>query len=345
MLPSDDEPMHAVSTADRLNINYDSDDSSMQVDSDSPQNNISVHEHDGDGDADADIDAEGESIHVSSHSSPGAGLGPSVSSTAGPSSYAQRDSVRTSLARAPCIVINSWSWSQDEDDSVCHFKKKFFHYLILAHRVTMTMPTREMKTKTTVPTPTKSIARRSRRKRNSLLPFPNPVVSLLVHPTPTPTLTRAAPVAVPSRNSPSDSDSEYGSRSKKKKRSHLPGDEIRVSSRGGKIPNYFDDVADFEKFDSDEAGPNYYVDPNTQYKEEDEIEAVLTHQRDEDRLDDPEDQWFDNIVRRHLMDDVRDGILMTVWCSASTSSGRISPTYTTQMRPTNSSNASKASNA
>jgi chromodomain-helicase-DNA-binding protein 1 len=104
-------------------------------------------------------------------------------------------------------------------------------------------------------------------------------------------------LAAPSRHSPSDSDSDYGSRSKKKKRSRLSGDEIRVSSRGVKVPNYVDDVADFEKFDSDEAGPNYYVDPNAQYKEEDEIEAVLTHQRDEERLEDPVNVWFDNIVR------------------------------------------------
>jgi chromodomain-helicase-DNA-binding protein 1 len=103
--------------------------------------------------------------------------------------------------------------------------------------------------------------------------------------------------AAPSRHSPSDSDSDYGSRSKKKKRSRLSGDEIRVSSRGVKVPNYVDDVADFEKFDSDEASPNYYVDPNIQYKEEDEIETVLTHQRDEERQEDPADVWFDNIVR------------------------------------------------
>jgi hypothetical protein len=80
--------MQAVSTADRLNINYDSDDSSMEVDSDSPQNNMSAH--DADADADADVDAEGESIHVSS---PGDGDA-HASSVAGPSSFAQRDSVR-----------------------------------------------------------------------------------------------------------------------------------------------------------------------------------------------------------------------------------------------------------
>jgi hypothetical protein len=111
----------------------------------------------------------------------------------------------------------------------------------------------------------------------------------------------------------------------------MSGDEIRISSRGGKVPNYIDDVADFEKFDSDEASASYYVDPNTQYKEEDEIEAVLTHQRDEERQEDPADLWFDNIVCRPC-DLINDGRLTIVWCSASTSSGRISPTCTIRTR-------------
>lgn len=93
----------------------------------------------------------------------------------------------------------------------------------------------------------------------------------------------------------SDSDSDYGSHSKKKK-AYVSGDEIRVSSRGVKVPNYVDDVVDFEKFDSDDAVPGYYIDPNAQYKEEDEIEAVLSHQRDEEKMDEPEDDWYHNIV-------------------------------------------------
>ncbi|EGO25230.1 hypothetical protein SERLADRAFT_361029 [Serpula lacrymans var. lacrymans S7.9] len=43
----------------------------------------------------------------------------------------------------------------------------------------------------------------------------------------------------------------------------------------------------------------YYVDPNAQFKEEDEIEAVLSHCRDEGREDDSEDLWSDNI-RFHI---------------------------------------------
>ncbi|KAF8740791.1 hypothetical protein AX14_007167 [Amanita brunnescens Koide BX004] len=99
----------------------------------------------------------------------------------------------------------------------------------------------------------------------------------------------------------SDSDSEYGSRShKKKKRARVSGEEVRVSSRGVKVPNYFDDVQDFEKFEDDEEPSNgYYADPNTQYQEEDEIEAVLGHTRDEGREKDPDDLWLEN-VRFHI---------------------------------------------
>jgi len=104
------------------------------------------------------------------------------------------------------------------------------------------------------------------------------------------------PPAIPTHASDSDSDSEYGSRSKKKKKSRgVSGEEIRISSRGGKVPNYVDDVQDSFQFeDDDETETGYYVDPNV--KEEDEIEVVLSHSRDEGREDDPEDLWFDNVV-------------------------------------------------
>ena len=60
------------------------------------------------------------------------------------------------------------------------------------------------------------------------------------------------------------------------------------------MPNYADDVEDFEQFD--EPYPGYYIDPNAQEKENDEIEAVLGHSRDEGREDDPEDLWYENLV-------------------------------------------------
>ncbi|KAJ6587088.1 SNF2 family N-terminal domain-containing protein [Mycena vulgaris] len=105
-----------------------------------------------------------------------------------------------------------------------------------------------------------------------------------------------APVRPPND---SDSDSEYGSRPKKKKKNRSAADEVRVSSRGVKVPNYIDDVQDFEKFEEEDPDAGDYAGPAIQYLEEDEIEAVLDHTRDEGREADPEDLWFDNI-RFHI---------------------------------------------
>ena len=101
------------------------------------------------------------------------------------------------------------------------------------------------------------------------------------------------------RHSPSDSDSDYGARSKKKKKPRIPSDEIRVSSRGTKVPNYIDDVQDFEQFDDEEVDAGVYGEPQVM-KEEDEIENVLGHCRDEGHENDLEDDWYTNIVR-HLL--------------------------------------------
>ena len=101
-------------------------------------------------------------------------------------------------------------------------------------------------------------------------------------------------VSVASRPASSDSDSEYGARSKKKKKPRVSGDELRSSTRGARVLNYADDVEDFEQFD--EPHPGYYIDPNAQEKENDEIEAVLGHARDEGHEDDHEDLWYENIV-------------------------------------------------
>ncbi|KAI0029970.1 SNF2 family N-terminal domain-containing protein [Vararia minispora EC-137] len=101
------------------------------------------------------------------------------------------------------------------------------------------------------------------------------------------------PVSAPSRHVTSDSDSDYGARSKKKKKARVIADEIRTSSRGGKVPNYTDDVEDFEQFD--EPDPGYYYDTTAQQVETDEIEAVLSHYRDENHVSDPEDSWYENI--------------------------------------------------
>lgn len=97
--------------------------------------------------------------------------------------------------------------------------------------------------------------------------------------------------------SSSDSDSDYGARAhKKKKKQRASSNEVRISSRGTKVPNYVDDIQDFEKYESVDEEQGYYVDPNTQYQEEDEIEAVIGHTREEGREDDAEDVWFENIA-------------------------------------------------
>ncbi|KAI0706827.1 transcription regulator [Cerioporus squamosus] len=107
------------------------------------------------------------------------------------------------------------------------------------------------------------------------------------------------PKVVPRQSAPdSDSDSDYGARSKKKKRTRAAGDEIRVSSRGNKIPNYVDDVQDFEQFEDDADGMTYEA-TAAPLKEEDEIEAVLGHCREEGREDEPEDDFYHNI-RFHI---------------------------------------------
>lgn len=97
---------------------------------------------------------------------------------------------------------------------------------------------------------------------------------------------------VTTRHSGSDSDSDYGSKSKKKKKAK--SSEIRVSSRGGRVPNYVDDVQDFEQFD-DDAPEGTYAEAVSE--PHDEIEAVLGHCRDEGHEDDPEDDWTRNVVR------------------------------------------------
>jgi hypothetical protein len=57
---------------------------------------------------------------------------------------------------------------------------------------------------------------------------------------------------------------------------------VRLSGRGNKVPNYAEEGPDSDEFASDEVTSNYYVDPNAQFKEEDE--------------NDPEDLFQQNIV-------------------------------------------------
>lgn len=64
------------------------------------------------------------------------------------------------------------------------------------------------------------------------------------------------------------------------------------------MPNYVDDVDNFDDFEED-AEPGSYAAayPGAQYEEEHEIEGVFYHTRDEDRKEDSEDLWHENVVR------------------------------------------------
>jgi len=154
---------------------------------------------------------------------------------------------------------------------------------------------------------------------------------------------RTSSISVPVRQTSSaDSDSDYGARAHKKKKKLRPSaDELRVSSRGTKVPNYVDDVQDFEKFEEqDEDSNSYYVDPNIQYQEEDEIETVLGHSREEGREDDPEDNWFENVVSTSSVSHHPD--FKYTSGSDFISNGKTFLISTIPMRPTNSSSVSEA---
>lgn len=80
----------------------------------------------------------------------------------------------------------------------------------------------------------------------------------------------------------------------------------------------------------EEVAETYYVDPSLT-KEDDEIEAVLSHCRDEAHEDDPEDLWYSNVVRSKLYSI---HAVLKKHYSVSISSGRISHTCTTRMKRT-----------
>jgi chromodomain-helicase-DNA-binding protein 1 len=99
----------------------------------------------------------------------------------------------------------------------------------------------------------------------------------------------------------SESDSDYGSRSKKKKRLVPRSEsEVRLTSRGGKMPDYREDAgygSEFDEVPGTGQDYTYYVNPESiQPEEEGEIEAVLNHTRDETLSPEKEDSWTENIV-------------------------------------------------
>ncbi len=74
-----------------------------------------------------------------------------------------------------------------------------------------------------------------------------------------------------------------------------------MSSRGIRVPRRHTGLEKLEEVEDDSTG--YYVDPNIQYQEEDEIEAVLAHNRQEGRESDEKDLWCENVVSAyHFLD-------------------------------------------
>ena len=122
-------------------------------------------------------------------------------------------------------------------------------------------------------------------------------------------LTCMSCAATPRASVGSDSDSEYGGRPRKKRKARPSDADFGRgnSSRGSKVPNYKEEGEDFG-FDEDDViypDPAYAAQGGVQATaapeggEEHEIETVIKHQRDEDRVDDPEDIWTENI-RFHI---------------------------------------------
>ena len=107
-----------------------------------------------------------------------------------------------------------------------------------------------------------------------------------------------------------------------------------MSTRGVKIPNYVDDVEDFETFEEETHPGYYYAEAMAPYPQEDEIEQVLSHTRDEGKEGDSVDNFYENIVGSLHFPLPRD--VLNVFHSGSISSGKTSPTCITRTKPTNS---------
>ncbi|KAG6898168.1 hypothetical protein C0992_004155 [Termitomyces sp. T32_za158] len=252
-----------------LNIGYDSDDD-MQVDSD---NDLATNSRE------PDVDADGESVDDDASPAP-ATLDPSSYSVPQPGNESDADD---SVRRVDTAMLTLMPFQQgyddpgnddDEDDGTYadqeYGKKK--------------VPRKKKRTPASTTVRSKG--------GNYSVQLSRATYNL--------TIRLSAPAHHTADSS--DSDSEYGQRTHKRKRKpRASTDEIRgPSSRGVKTPNYIDDVQDFEKYEEeDDAANGYYADQASAFKEEDEIEAVLGHSRDDAHEDDLEDNWFTNI-RFHI---------------------------------------------
>ena len=98
----------------------------------------------------------------------------------------------------------------------------------------------------------------------------------------------------------SDSASDFGSETpaKKKKKKHHDGsgvEDFRFSTRGIKLPNYYENDEDASMDDeSDEGGDDQGISAPTEQVHE--IEMVLDHHRDDEKKDEPADNFLTNMV-------------------------------------------------
>lgn len=96
----------------------------------------------------------------------------------------------------------------------------------------------------------------------------------------------------------SDSASDFGGQSRKRKRKASPIEDIRFTSRGSKLPNYYENEEDITNEDDSMASPGEVAGSTTDVHE---IEIVLDHHRDEEKLDDPVDNFHTNMVRYNTL--------------------------------------------
>jgi chromodomain-helicase-DNA-binding protein 1 len=104
--------------------------------------------------------------------------------------------------------------------------------------------------------------------------------------------------ATPLTDSDSASDFESETPAKKKKKRHHDGsgiEDFRFSTRGIKLPNYFENEEDASMDDETDTGGD---DGGTSAQTEQvhEIEMVLDHHRDDEKKGDAEDNFQTNMV-------------------------------------------------
>jgi len=104
--------------------------------------------------------------------------------------------------------------------------------------------------------------------------------------------------ATPLTDSDSASDFESETPAKKKKKRHHDGsgmEDFRFSTRGIKLPNYYENDDDMSMDDETDTGGDD-VGANLPTEQVHEIEMVLDHHRDDEKKYEPEDSFHTNMV-------------------------------------------------